>query len=88
MDHICWIVPGTDIKYRHSTLNGMESSIDNGATWSFTFRTIAELQKMWPSLTLDSPYTERIESDSDERELFGETLDEEIPEDLWTIIQS
>lgn len=86
MDHICWIVPGTDIKYRHSKLNGMEVSEDNGATWSFTFRSIEELRRMHSNLKLDSPYTETIESD--EREVFGETLDEEIPEDLWTIIQS
>jgi hypothetical protein len=88
MDTLCWIVPGTNIKYRYSKKNGMESSEDNGVTWSFTFRSIEELRKMWPSLRLDSQYTETIDTESEQREVFGETLDEEIPEDLWTIIQS
>jgi hypothetical protein len=43
---------------------------------------------MWPNLRLDSQYTETIDTEPEEREVFGETLDEEIPEDLWTIIQS
>jgi hypothetical protein len=88
MGHICWIVPGTQIKYRHSKLNGMESSEDNGVTWSFTFRSIEELRRMHPTLKLDSQYTETIDTESDDREVFGETLGDEIPEDLWTIIQS
>ncbi len=74
-------VPGTKIAYKQGN-HGTEVSLDDGETWSFTFRSMSEVLEMHPTLTGYNP-----DSDS-ERELFRETLDDEIPDDLWEMIST
>lgn len=76
-----WHVPGTKLQYRESDQGGLEWSEDGGNMWYLTFRTITEVRQMWPTLT--GPV---VVDDEPEREIFGETLDEPIPDDLWEMI--
>jgi hypothetical protein len=75
-------VPGTMIVYKRGD-HGTEVSIDGGETWSFTFRSMSEVREMHPTLTGFTP-----ESDNSERELFGETMDEPIPDEFWELIDT
>ena len=80
-----WQVPGKKLAYRKSDQGGMEYSDDDGQTWYLTFRTLSEIIEMHP--TIVGPSVEDAErAEMAEREIFGETLDEEIPEDLWEMI--
>lgn len=75
-------VPQTKIRYRNGE-NGGETTYDNGATWNFTFRSPSEWREMFPSAVIISDSSMK---DIQEREIFGETLDEPIPDDLWEMI--
>lgn len=75
-------VPGTKIQYRSDPTP--QVSDDGGLTWYFTFRSPSEFMEMWPTAISDAP--PQVD-DLDERELFGETLDDEIPDDLWDMIK-
>lgn len=63
---------------------GWERSHDGGETWRFSYSPEFYNAKL---MQLDG---EPVESNSEdeERELFGETLDEPIPNDLWDMIES
>ena len=86
-----WIVPDSTIRFKLEPENPMQVSSDNGETWSWTFRSIEELQQMHPSMKELNPEVNQETLDEDEemleRELFGETLDDEIPEDIWDMVR-
>ncbi len=76
-----WKVPGSKLTYRESSHGGLEWSED-GETWYLTFRTLPEVIEMHPTI-------ERAgmpESDNHEREIFGDTLDEPIPDEYWEML--
>lgn len=73
--------PGSKLVYRPSDRGGWEWSDDGGANWHLTFRTLEEILAMHVTLVPDSDEVTDT-AETDERELFGETLDEEIPDDL------
>jgi hypothetical protein len=56
-----------------------------GDGWHFQQRNLPEIREMHPSLAIDPAYT--ADADEDERELFGETLDNLIPDDLYEMLQ-
>jgi len=75
---------GTKVLFRSSN-RGWEYSDDGGKTWYFTFRGELEIRKMHPDLInihASSVSRERQVSDEQELELFGETIDEPLPDDL------
>lgn len=79
-------VPGTKIRWKYD--GGSQMSDDGGENWYWTFRGLEEFRQMHKTLV---PMTgpESVSSDEDSgREIFGETLDEEIPDDLWEMIDS
>lgn len=80
-------VPGSSILYRPSDKGGWEWS-DDGATWYFTFRNGEEIKAMHPGITEDADATPNTPDEDAERELFGETLDDPIPDDLWDMIKN
>ena len=77
------------IVYRDSDRGGLEKSYDDdsglksGDVWYLTFRSWSDVEAMHPTLepSLVVPSTEEIE-----REIFGETLDEEIPDVYWDMV--
>jgi len=73
------------IMFRRSDKGGWEYSDDGGKMWYFTYRTIDEIRLMKHAVIVggESPAED---NEDRERELFGETLDEEIPDDLWAMI--
>jgi hypothetical protein len=73
------VKPNSKIRYRNEG-QGWECSDDGGETWCFTFRCREEILAMHPSIVDTTPDTEAA-ADAD-RELFGETLDEPIPDDM------
>jgi len=77
-------VPGTKLRYRRSDKGGWEYSDDGGSTWYFTFRSESEIRAMWPQIegTMPDPDANR----DAELEVFGDTLDEPIPDDLAAMI--
>lgn len=79
-------VPGTKVMWKCDK-DGPQVSDDGGETWRFTFRGKDEWMEMWPTAIViegeSTPDTE--ESD---REVFGETLDDPIPDDLWEMLNS
>lgn len=78
-------VPGTKTAFRYSPEFGMEATWDNGQTWHFTFRTESELREMYPPMVgqlIETP----SDSEDEEREIFGETLDEPIMDEFWEMI--
>lgn len=82
-------VPGTLIKFRQSDRGGMEVAYEKSEVYYLTFRTLDELLDMHPSAILIEGQAERDTDNEDaERELFGETLDEPIPDDLWELLRS
>lgn len=86
-----WIVPKSEIRFKLEPEKPMQVSTDDGETWMWTFRSIEELQQMHPSMKELNPEVNQETLDEDEemleRELFGETLDEEFPDDLWDMIR-
>jgi hypothetical protein len=73
-------VPGSKICYRPSDRGGWEWTDDGGERWNLTFRSRQEILDMHRTAVDDSP---EVMSTADvERELFGETLDEPIPDDF------
>ena len=95
---VCWVAdhPRIGIRYCEELFDkgiyagkphGWEVTCDKGATWSWSPRGLEEFQQMHPSLTVDSAYTLATDTAEDvERELFGETLDEPIPDDLFAML--
>jgi hypothetical protein len=71
-------VLGTKTAYRDSEHGGLE--VSDGEYWYFTFRTWSEVEAMHPTLEASPAVADTEEQD---RELFGETLDEPIPDDLY-----
>ncbi len=70
------------IKWKHVNGDGWQYSDDNGATWYRTMRTDAEVQRMCKNgygVIDDVPILPEPE---DELEIFGDTLDEPIPDDF------
>ncbi len=78
-----WTVPGTKIAYKQGEY-GIEVTYDGEETWGFTFRSISEIRQMHP--TLVGPAEDN--SEDNEREIFGETLDDHIPDDMWDMIKT
>lgn len=74
-------VPKTKLCYRRSEKGGWEYSDDGGITWYFTFRCESEIRAMWPNIQ-----GECTVDDEQDREIFGDTLDEPIPDDLWEML--
>lgn len=80
------VVKGTKVRFKRDH-DGNQVSSDGGETWQFTFRGEREFREMWRNHTITTSEDHvRYETDEDERdaelEIFGETLDEPIPEDL------
>jgi hypothetical protein len=66
---------------------GMLTSTDNGKTWYFTFRSTREIEVMGYIPVDNKPTVDEAENTRmQERELFGETLDEELPDDLCEML--
>ena len=81
-------VPGTHIRFRPSDRGGMEVAHEKDEVYYLTFRSLNELLAMHPT-AVPIQGTQRDTADEDaERELFGDTLDEPIPDDLWELINS
>ena len=74
-------VIGTKIRFKDSDKGGLE--VDWGDGWHFTFRCWAEVERMHPTL---EPAPEVPDTEDRDREVFGDTLDEPIPDDLWAIL--
>ncbi len=75
----------TDIAYRESEMGGLEVTYEN-LGWFFTHRTWNEVERMHPTL---EPAPARPASQADEeRECFGETIDEPIPDDLVEMLRA
>jgi hypothetical protein len=87
MDEV-WTVPKTNIRYKIDPVDGPMVSDDGGNVWRYTFRGFEEFRKMWPTLVRLSGNVVNEPNEDAERELFGETLDEPIPDDLWEMIAS
>lgn len=76
---------GKKLQFRRSDKGGWEWSDDGGKMWYFTFRGRDEILEMWPDAIETSDTVSEVEED---REVFGDTLDEPIPDDLWEMIES
>jgi hypothetical protein len=76
-------VPGKRLQFRPSDKGGWEYS-DDGSTWYFTFRTETEIRRMWPGIEGTAPDPEAARDV--ELEVFGDTLDEPIPDDLAAML--
>jgi hypothetical protein len=95
---VCWVADHPEIGIRYcdevfengvykGKPHGWETTWDKGATWHFSSRGLEEFQDMWPNLVVDPIYTSAPDTAEDiERELFGETLDEPIPDDLYEML--
>lgn len=83
---VCWVgkYPNVGIRYCHD--HGWEVTDDKGQTWSFTFRGLTEFQQMHKTLFIDPAYYGQDTEEDRERELFGETLDDGIPDDLFAML--
>jgi hypothetical protein len=77
-------IPGTKLRFQRSDKGGWEYSDNGGETWYFTFRTESEIRDMWPGIegTVPDPEAKR----DTELEVFGDTLDEPIPDDLAVML--
>lgn len=75
--------PNGKLHFRPSDKGGWEWSNDK-ITWYFTFRTESAIREMHPDLIDDS--MDRANDEEREREIFGETLDDPIPEDIWEML--
>lgn len=74
-------VEGTKIRFKCDH-DGPQVSLDGGETWEFTFRSEAEFCEMWKNRII----TGQIPQHDDDLEIFGDTLDEPIPEDFVDIL--
>jgi hypothetical protein len=74
----------TKARFRQSSRGGWEWS-DNGTDWYLTFRSRDEIAEMHGDGAIDPTPEDREDR---EREAFGETLGDEIPDDLWAMIAS
>ena len=72
-------VLGTNVRFKDSDRGGLE--VDWGDGWHFTFRTWPEVERMHANL---EPAPEV--PDTEDREVFGDTLDEPIPGELWEML--
>lgn len=82
-------VPGTKIAFRYDTEFGMQTTWDGGLMWHFTFRSESEIREMWSDVVgelIDTEDRGVLISFDEDREVFGDTLDEPIPEEFWEII--
>jgi hypothetical protein len=79
-------VPKTKLLFRYD--NGWQYSDDNGNTWYRTFRSEEEIRTMHPTIQQISGEQEQPDHEQEERELFGETLDEPLPDDFYGYILS
>jgi len=77
-------VEKTKIRYRN--IDGPEVSNDSGLTWYFTFRVESEFREMWNNHTITGHIPQHDDERDAELELFGETLDDPIPDDLADMI--
>lgn len=75
-------VIGKNIAYRDSDKGGLE--IDWGDGWHYCYRTWPEVERMHPT-TLE-PAPEVPDTKDQDREVYGETLDEEFPDDFWEML--
>lgn len=80
-------VPGTQIAFRYSKESGMESTWDNGLIWHFTQKSEREIYEMFPNVVGRLIETPDSDSEADEREIFGDTLDEPIMDEFWEMIE-
>lgn len=85
-------VPGTKIYWKSSEKKGDPPCVswEGGGenTWHFTFRGEQEFREMHPTAVIVEGTDTPLEVDEDaERELFGDTLDDPIPEELWELIK-
>lgn len=76
-------VPGKRLSFRPSSAGGWEYSDDGGKVWYLTFRTEREIREMHPSIVGEVPQNTQ---EDDLREVFGETLDEPIPDELFEVL--
>ncbi len=82
-------VPKSHVQFRQSERGGMESRWEKNGEWHLTFRTLEELLEMWPEAVPDAiPTADPTTNEDKEREIFGETLDEPIPDDIWDMLSS
>lgn len=72
-------VIGKNIAYKDSDRGGLE--VDWGDGWHFCQRSWSEVEQMHPNLE-SAP----IVPDTEDREIFGDTLDEPIPDELWEML--
>lgn len=81
-----WKVPKTKILFREDKELGPLVSCDNGETWMYTYRGLEEFREMHPTL---EPVGQ-LEGTAPEfdGEVWGETLDEPLPDDLIEYIES
>ena len=75
----------THIAYRESERGGLEATYGN-LGWFYSQRTWREVEKMHS--TLEPAPAEPASQEEQERECFGETLDEPIPDDLWEMLRA
>lgn len=78
-------VPGTQILHK-TTNEGFLVSDDNGLNWHFTFRGENEFKQMHKTAIkipeVGDLVRDKESLEDEEREIFGETLDEPLPEDF------
>ena len=83
-------VPNKDIAFKYEDKiwqSSWERDCEGNRIWNFTFRGEEEIRKLHPSIIeIPLPYDLSNTELDNEREIFGETLDEEIPDDLWEMI--
>ncbi len=75
----------TQIAYRESERGGLEATYENRG-WFYSQRTWREVEEMHP--TLEPALANPASQEERERECFGETLDEPIPDDLWEMLRA
>lgn len=65
-------VPGTKILWKNCDEHGPMVSQDNATSWHFTFRGLEEFREMHPTLELITGEKEPVDTESSDREVFGE----------------
>lgn len=80
-------VEGTKVRFK-SDEDGNQVSDDNGVTWYFTFRSEQQFREMWKNhpITTDENHVHPDDDRDAQLEVFGDTLDEPIPDDLADIL--
>lgn len=76
-------VKGTKVRWKNDQ-DGCQVSDDGGLTWYFTFRGEQEFRQMWNKYQIIESRTQQDLDDlyDSDLEVFGDTLDEPIPQDL------